>query len=57
MSEGIAIERDEDRSLLIVDDDGPFRNRLARAMEKRGFDVRTAETVTEGLDAARASPP
>ena len=26
-----------DNSLLIVDDDAPFRNRLARAMEKRGF--------------------
>jgi two-component system response regulator RegA len=28
--------------LLIVDDDAPFRDRLARAMEKRGFDVATA---------------
>ena len=27
----------EDATLLIVDDDEPFRNRLARAMEKRGF--------------------
>ena len=26
-------------------------------LQKRGFDVRTAETVSEGLDAARASPP
>ena len=25
----------EDKSLLIVDDDNPFRERLARAMEKR----------------------
>ena len=29
----------EDKSLLIVDDDNPFRERLARAMEKKGFDV------------------
>lgn len=27
----------EDATLLIVDDDEPFRNRLGRAMEKRGF--------------------
>lgn len=27
----------EDATLLIVDDDEPFRTRLARAMEKRGF--------------------
>ena len=32
-------------SLLLVDDDKPFLTRLARAMETRGFDVRTAETV------------
>jgi two-component system response regulator RegA len=47
-----------DRSLLIVDDDEPFRRRLARAMEKRGFDpVVAAESVAEGLSAARANPP
>ena len=57
MSEAEAVGMDEDHSLLIVDDDGPFRNRLARAMEKRGFEVRTAETVAEGLAAARAAPP
>ena len=27
----------ENKSLLIVDDDNPFRERLARAMEKRDF--------------------
>ena len=57
MSEAEIAHMDQDRSLLIVDDDGPFRNRLARAMEKRGFDVRTAETVAEGLKEARAAPP
>ena len=39
----------EDRSLLIVDDDKPFLTRLTRAMEARGFAVRTAESVAEGL--------
>lgn len=29
----------EDRSLLLVDDDEPFLRRLAKAMEKRGFEV------------------
>ncbi len=47
-----------DRSLMIVDDDEPFRKRLARAMEKRGFDpVVTAESVAEGLANARSQPP
>ena len=31
-------------SLLLVDDDKPFRNRMARAMEKRGFDVGAADS-------------
>ena len=38
-----------DKSLLIVDDDGPFLRRLARAMETRGFNVDTAESVSEGI--------
>lgn len=33
------------KSLLIVDDDDPFRTRLARAMEKRGFSVTAAESL------------
>ena len=31
------IKNYEDKSLLIVDDDNPFRERLARAMEKKAF--------------------
>ena len=46
-----------DRSLLIVDDDGPFLRRLARAMETRGFIVDTAETVSEGIARSKAAPP
>ena len=45
-----------DNSLLIVDDDAPFRNRLARAMEKRGFAPVMAESVAEGLAACKESP-
>ena len=46
-----------DNSLLIVDDDGPFLRRLARAMETRGFAVDTAESVAEGIAKTKTSPP
>ncbi len=45
-----------ERTLLIVDDDETFRQRLARAMERRGFAVTSAESVAEGIAAARAQP-
>lgn len=51
------IELFEDRSLLIVDDDEPFRSRLERAMDNRGFDVVTAASVRDGVAAARSKPP
>lgn len=47
----------EDRTLLVVDDDEPFLKRLARAMEKRGFEVETAGSVTAGRAIATARPP
>jgi len=46
-----------DRSLLIVDDDKPFLSRLSRAMEARGFVVRTADNVAEGLAEIGQSAP
>ena len=46
-----------DKTLLIVDDDDPFRNRLGRAMETKGFNVSLAKSVEEGLISARKSPP
>lgn len=46
-----------DASLLIVDDDGPFLRRLARAMETRGFVVETAESVSEGIAKSKLAPP
>jgi two-component system, response regulator RegA len=46
----------EDKSLLILDDDDPFRNRLARAMEKKGFQVKEAKSVEEGLKIAESTP-
>ena len=47
----------EDKSLLIVDDDNPFRERLARAMEKKGFKVSQAEGVRKGVVAVKAKKP
>ena len=41
----------ENKSLLICDDDNPFRERLARAMEKKGFEVFQAESVQKGVEA------
>jgi two-component system, response regulator RegA len=46
-----------DRSLLVMDDDGPLRTRLARALESRGFEVVTAAGVQEALTIARTKPP
>ncbi|SCZ72502.1 ActR/PrrA/RegA family redox response regulator transcription factor [Epibacterium ulvae] len=46
-----------DKSLLLVDDDEPFLRRLAKAMEKRGFEVETAGSVAEGTSIATARPP
>ena len=37
------------RTLLIVEDDKPFLQRLSRAMERRGFEVITADSVAGGL--------
>ena len=46
-----------DKSLLIVDDDNPLRDRLARAMEKKGFQVTQAESVKQGINKVKNSPP
>ena len=46
-----------DKSLLIVDDDNPFRERLARAMEKKGFEVSQAESVKKGIETVKTKKP
>ena len=46
-----------DKSLLIVDDDKAFCQRLARAMENRGFAVIAVSSVEEGLAAIVGTPP
>lgn len=51
------VEALPDRSLLILDDDAPLRNRLGRALESRGFDVALAGSVAEAQAAISARPP
>ncbi len=52
-----ALDLGPDRTLLLVDDDEAFVKRLAKAMEKRGFEVETAESVAAGRAIATARPP
>ena len=54
---GLKISDFEDKSLLIVDDDDPFRMRLARAMEKKGFQVKDAKSVDNAVKLVKSSPP
>lgn len=46
-----------DKSMLIVDDDRPFLDRLTRAMEKRGFAVRAADSVRAAMAEVQSEPP
>ena len=45
------------RKLLLVDDDPPLRRSMARALERRGFEVVAVESLAEGRDRARAHRP
>ena len=47
----------EDRSLLVLDDDAPFRARLARALAQRGFDVASLGSVAEAREHLKKSQP
>lgn len=47
----------DDNTLLLLDDDEPFLRRLARAMEKRGFNVTAAQSIAEGKGAVANKPP
>ena len=59
-TEDLSFKPDElpaDRSLIIIDDDRAFLQRLVRAMELRGFEVRSGHSVAEGLDLIRQKAP
>jgi two-component system response regulator RegA len=47
----------EGPSILVVDDDDVFRERLARALHDRGYDVRTAADYDSAMASARADSP
>lgn len=57
MGDVAALANLAEKSLLIVDDDKSFVQRLARAMESRGFEVVTAEAVSEGLQHVEQAAP
>lgn len=60
MSEDLAFRPDElpeDRTLIMVDDDRAFLQRMVRAMEQRGFNVRSAFSVSEGIELIQQNPP
>jgi len=43
--------------LLIVEDDAGFRQQLAQSLTRRGYAVRVADSVAQGVGAVRAAPP
>jgi two-component system response regulator RegA len=43
--------------ILLVDDDEPFRTRLARSLRKRGFEVAEAASAEQAARAAREARP
>lgn len=57
MAEDLTADIGADRSLLLVDDDDVFVKRLAKAMDKRGFQTETAESVEAGKAIAMTRPP
>jgi two-component system response regulator RegA len=50
-------ETESQLAILLVDDDGPFRDRLAQAFIKRGFAVETAGDYEEAVERARTFRP
>lgn len=57
MSDDLTGRIGDDPSLLLVDDDEIFVNRLSRAMEKRGFRPHTVLSVADAISHIKAAPP
>jgi two-component system, response regulator RegA len=58
VAEPAAVEKmPGERSVLIVEDDRSFLQRLAKALESRGFTVSIAESVADGLLKVEQAPP
>jgi two-component system response regulator RegA len=47
----------QDRTLMVLDDDAPFRARLARALQLRGFDVTSVGSVAEARESLKRAQP
>ena len=43
------------KTLLVVDDDLPFRERLSRSMEKKGFQVKSAESFSSASEIIKSN--
>ena len=52
-----ALKDVEDRTCLVLDDDGPFLQRLGRALTQRGFLVSAVSSAAEAKDICRMNPP
>ena len=57
MSAQLATVASVEKTLLIVEDDKAFLQRLASAMQGRGFEVTAAESVSEGLQHVEHAAP
>ena len=53
----VSLKDVEYRTCLVLDDDGPFLQRLARALTQRGFLVSAVSSASEAKDIARLNPP
>ena len=51
------LDNETDKTLLLIDDDVVSRTRLARALERKGFDVRATDSVREGMEIIRCEHP
>ena len=51
------LDATNENTLLIVEDDDALRDRLARAMDRRGFVVRVASSISEAMDQADVELP
>jgi CheY-like chemotaxis protein len=49
------LDSETSRTLLLIDDDRVSRERLARALERKGFTVHATDSVREGIAIARNS--
>jgi two-component system response regulator RegA len=49
-------DNESDKTLLLIDDDIVSRTRLARALERRGFQVHATDNYHEGMEIARTAP-